>query len=68
MVVRKTYLRNLGHKLTQINTPSSNELAFQDYEFRDNLGVDVNREFLSYQVKVVMTSTNSSLNHHYLGT
>ena len=45
---------------TQINTPSSNELAFQDYEFRDNLGVDVNREFLSYQVKVVMTSTNSS--------
>ena len=45
---------------TQINTPSSNELAFQDYEFRDNLGVDVNREFLSYQVKVVMTSTNSA--------
>ena len=46
---------------TQINTVSSNELTFQDYEFVREFVAGGNAfSFVSYQVKIVMTSTNSS--------
>ena len=49
---------------TQINTVSSNELSFKDYEFVrefvSNSGSNDPTSFMSYQVKIVMTSTNSS--------
>ena len=49
---------------TQINTVSSNELTFKDYEFVrefvSNSGSNDPTSFMSYQVKIVMTSTNSS--------
>ena len=46
---------------TQINTVSSNELSFQDYEFvREFVAGGNATSFVSYQVKIVMTSTNSS--------
>ena len=49
---------------TQINTVSSSELTFKDYEFVrefvSNSGNNDPLSFMSYQVKIVMTSTNSS--------
>ena len=49
---------------TQINTVSSSELTFKDYEFVrefvSNSGSNDPTSFMSYQVKIVMTSTNSS--------
>ena len=46
---------------TQVNTVSSNELTFQDYEFvREFVAGGNATSFVSYQVKIVMTSTNSS--------
>ena len=49
---------------TQVNTVSSNELTFQDYEFVrefvSSTGSNDPTAFVSYQVKIVMTSTNSS--------
>ena len=48
----------------QTNTVSSSELTFKDYEFvREfvaNSGSNDPLSFMSYQVKIVMTSTNSS--------
>ena len=49
---------------SQVNTVSSNELTFQDYEFVrefvSSTGSNDPTAFVSYQVKIVMTSTNSS--------
>lgn len=45
----------------QTNTVSSSELTFKDYEFVREFVADGNAtSFMSYQVKIVMTSTNSS--------
>lgn len=45
----------------QTNTVSSNELTFKDYEFvREFIASGNATSFMSYQVKIVMTSTNSS--------
>ena len=43
----------------QIGTVPKSELGFQDYEFTNN-GRFITEAFMSYQVKIVMTSTNTS--------
>ena len=43
----------------QIGNVPKSELTFQDYEFTNN-GKFLTESFMSYQVKIVMTSTNSS--------
>ena len=46
---------------TQINTVPKSELTFQDYEFTNNgRFITGGNAFMSYQVKIVMTSTNTS--------
>ena len=56
----KIYLKSLGLGI-QTNTVSSSELTFKDYEFVREFVADGNAlSFMSYQVKIVMTSTNSS--------
>ena len=55
---KKIYLKNLW-KLVQIGTVPKSELGFQDYEFTNN-GRFITEAFMSYQVKIVMTSTNTS--------
>ena len=43
----------------QIGSVPKSELGFQDYEFTNN-GRFITEAFMSYQVKIVMTSTNTS--------